>query len=275
MFVISEPFFNKFKNKEIIGEILFEKNKIGSLFFVPSLYLSIVGSGSKGSGTFVEIGNNITQICNYYEGYLIENQIRNLSVSGESCSKYLSSVLSERGYFFKPEFFEDLKILNKIKENHSFVSMNYQQDLKIFSENSNNSPKFKLPDGETIQLGDSVFRCMEPLFNPSLLGLEQNGIHQQINDSIVGCDIDLRKTLFSIKIIGCTSNCRNFGDRLKKELSLLKNSNVDLKITNLHKDSVWLGASILSGQSSYFQHYITNVDFEESGSNVLKKSFFY
>ncbi len=41
------------------------------------------------------------------------------------------------------------------------------------------------------------FRCGEALFEPSFLGMESPGIHELIFSSIMRCDIDIRKDLFS------------------------------------------------------------------------------
>lgn len=40
------------------------------------------------------------------------------------------------------------------------------------------------------------FRAPEALFQPSLLGLEANGIHETTYNSIMKCDLDIRKDLY-------------------------------------------------------------------------------
>ena len=41
------------------------------------------------------------------------------------------------------------------------------------------------------------FRAPEALFQPSLLGLESAGIHETTYNSIMKCDVDIRKDLYS------------------------------------------------------------------------------
>lgn len=47
-----------------------------------------------------------------------------------------------------------------------------------------------------VQVGHEQFRAPEVLFQPSLIGLEYDGIHKMLANSVYKADIDLRKTLF-------------------------------------------------------------------------------
>jgi len=44
---------------------------------------------------------------------------------------------------------------------------------------------YKLPDGKVITIGNERFRCSEPLFQPSFIGVEAAGIHQMAFNSIM------------------------------------------------------------------------------------------
>jgi hypothetical protein len=48
-----------------------------------------------------------------------------------------------------------------------------------------------------ITIGNERFRCPEVLFNPSMVGMEANGIHDTTFNSIMKCDVDIRKDLYS------------------------------------------------------------------------------
>ena len=39
---------------------------------------------------------------------------------------------------------------------------------------------YELPDGQVITIGNERFRCPEVLFSPSMVGMETNGIHGEI-----------------------------------------------------------------------------------------------
>lgn len=56
---------------------------------------------------------------------------------------------------------------------------------------------YELPDGQVITVGNERFRCPEAIFCPSFLGREAAGIHELVFNSIMKCDIDIRRDLYS------------------------------------------------------------------------------
>jgi actin-related protein len=53
-----------------------------------------------------------------------------------------------------------------------------------------------MPDGSEIKLRQEVMDAPEILFKPELVGLEYPGVHEILYNTIMKCDVDLRKTLF-------------------------------------------------------------------------------
>lgn len=53
--------------------------------------------------------------------------------------------------------------------------------------------QYTLPDGQVITLGSERFRCPEALFQPSMLGMEHQGVSELVFNAINKCDIDIRK----------------------------------------------------------------------------------
>lgn len=49
---------------------------------------------------------------------------------------------------------------------------------------------------QIITVGNERFRCAEVLFQPSMIGREGAGIGQMTYDSIMRCDVDIRKDLY-------------------------------------------------------------------------------
>ena len=54
-----------------------------------------------------------------------------------------------------------------------------------------------MPDGSVVKLGDERFKCGELLFSY----LSRNSVDKQIFESIMACDMDIRKQLFSNIVI--------------------------------------------------------------------------
>ena len=47
-----------------------------------------------------------------------------------------------------------------------------------------------------ITIGSERFRCPEVLFTPSMVGMESSGIDEAAFNSIMKCDVDIRKDLY-------------------------------------------------------------------------------
>merc|ERR1711925_51080 len=103
--------------------------------------------------------------------------------------------------------------------------------------------------GQVITIGNERFRCPEALFQPSFLGMESAGVHETTYNSIMKCDVDIRKDLYgNVVMSGGSTMFENIDNRLKKELENLAPSSMTIKIIAPpeRKYSVWIGGSILS-----------------------------
>merc|ERR1719183_2051197 len=75
--------------------------------------------------------------------------------------------------------------------------MDFDAELKSSNETSENEKTYELPDGNIITVGSERFRCPETLFQPSFIGKEASGIHDLTFQSIMKCDVDIRKDLYA------------------------------------------------------------------------------
>merc|ERR1712110_303201 len=81
---------------------------------------------------------------------------------------------------------------------------------------------YELPDGQVITIGNERFRCPEALFQPSFLGMEACGIHETTYNSIMKCDVDIRKDLYANTVMsGGTTMYPGIADRMQKEITAL------------------------------------------------------
>ena len=79
---------------------------------------------------------------------------------------------------------------------------------------------YELPDGQVITIGNERFRCPEALFQPSFLGMEACGIHETTYNSIMKCDVDIRKDLYANTVMsGGTTRYPGIADRMQKEIT--------------------------------------------------------
>merc|ERR1711881_228690 len=79
---------------------------------------------------------------------------------------------------------------------------------------------YELPDGQVITIGNERFRCPEALFQPQFLGHESAGIHVTTYNSIMKCDVDIRKDLYAnVVLSGGSTMYPGIADRMQKEMT--------------------------------------------------------
>ena len=116
------------------------------------------------------------------------------------------------------------------------------------------------------------------MFKPlELMGREIPGMHELAFQSIMKCDIDVRKDLYeNIVMSGGTTMYPGIAERLEKEITNLAPSKMKVKINapQERKFSVWIGGSILSALSTFATMWITKEDYEESGASIVHRKCF-
>ena len=66
-----------------------------------------------------------------------------------------------------------------------------------------------------------------------LLGMESAGIHETTYNSIMKCDIDIRKDLYANNVLsGGTTMYPGIADRMQKEITALAPSTMKIKVKN-------------------------------------------
>ncbi len=131
---------------------------------------------------------------------------------------------------------------------------------------------YELPDGKVFTIGNERFRCPEAMFQPAFIGKENAGIHESVYNSIMKCDLDVRKGLFAnIVISGGNTMFPGFVDRMEKEMTSLAPPTMKIKTiaTPERKYSVWIGGSILSTLSTFQEKWISKQEYDESGPGIV------
>jgi actin-related protein len=72
---------------------------------------------------------------------------------------------------------------------------------------------YELPDDSVVLVGSERFRCPEVIFQSSFTGKEASGVHDIYFRSVMKCDVDIRKDLYSSNVLsGGTAMFSGFGE---------------------------------------------------------------
>lgn len=285
--LVTEAPLNPKVNRERMTQIMFD------VFGVPSLYVAIQAvlslySAGRTTGVVLDSGDGVSHTVPIFDGYAVPHAVLRRDIAGRDITRYLSRLLMERGYTLNSS--AELEIVRDMKEKLAFVALDFDAELDGFEQERRKRARteeglghgeaaFELPDGQMAVLGAERFRCAEALFQPSLLGSEQSGIHEMVFESVTKCDLDLRRDLYgNVVLSGGTTMLKGLADRLHQDLKKLVPPLMESKVRVVappeRKYSVFIGGATLASLTCFQRMMINRDEYLARGPSIVHQKCF-
>jgi len=271
--LLTEAPLNPKSNREKMISMMFETFSAPASYIQIQAVLSLYSSG-RTTGVVMDSGDGVSHTVPIYEGYALPHAVQRLDLAGRALTTHMCTLLktqSSKAFTTSAE----LETVREIKEKMCYVALEYEQALAEADGNEQSiAETYELPDGNSLSVAKERFMCPEALFQPVMIGMENDGIHMITFKAIMQSDLDIRKDLYpNIVLSGGTTMFEGIADRMRGEMSKLAPSTMQIKVIAPpeRKFSVWIGGSILSSLTTFVEMWVTRDEFDEAGPAIVHR----
>ncbi|CDH52255.1 arp6 actin-related protein 6 homolog [Lichtheimia corymbifera JMRC:FSU:9682] len=312
--LITEPCFNLSNIQEVYDQVIFEDYEFASCYRTTAPQLCIYNDISSIFGDrpgsipdcalVVDSGFSFTHIVPFWKGKPVRRAIRRINVGGKLLTNQLKETVSFRYY----DMMEETHIINQVKEECCYVSLDVYKDLDTCRQPYHANDvvqEYVLPDyintmrghvrpkqarqSSTLKKGASSeqiltmnnerFMIPELLMHPSDIGIQQAGIPEAITQSVNACDAELHGLLYAnIILVGGNTNIPGYRERIMQDLRTMAPSTYELRIAQPENpvEYAWHGGQnfvALSSRSDLQRTFVSRKEYFEYGSEICRRKF--
>jgi len=271
--VLTEAPLNSWKNREELVELALEKLQAAGVSLQVQGVLSLYSYGNI-TGTVCEIGDGVTHTIPIFDGFCLPHAVNRVDIGGRDLTSYMQKLMMEEGVSLTSS--AEFEIVRDLKEKYCKVSQSFASDIE--KKSGYEEVSHTLPDGQVIKINSQQIRVPEALFDPSMIGADEKGIHQMVADSVKKSDIDLREDLYAnILLSGGSSMFGGIESRLQSEVQSLIPSAVKSKVKaeRHRKFGAFIGGAMVASLPTFDESmYITRSELREYGPDIITRKCF-
>eukprot|EP01084_Bolivina_argentea_P144106 252918_1 len=302
---MTEPPLNPKWNREKMTQIVFEHLNCPSYFISIKNVLGLYAYGHT-TGIVIDSGYDTTHCVAIYEGYALPHNISTIPIGGKHVTEYLMKHLpfkSPNKCTLISGFYNDLQKLSSYSrfDNQMYVNLTSsyfgrlagltdiaerikRQSKYVYIEdsipcyndyNKKGCKNVELPDGSIIEIDEAVLKdCTEKvLFNKNSNEYHLGGIWYNTQ---MYCDVDIRRVMReNTFLIGGNTVFENMDRRVQKEMECRGPIERHRCYGKPNREIFsWIGGSILASLSTFTDMWITKMEYDESGPDIVHRKCF-
>ncbi|KAG2241009.1 hypothetical protein Bca52824_096882 [Brassica carinata] len=245
--------------REQLVQMMFETFNVSGFYASEQAVLSLYAVG-RISGCTLDIGHGKIDIAPVLEGAVQHISSKRFELGGTDLTKLLAQELGKSN----PSMKLSMSDVEKLKEQYAKCA----EDEIAYEKTQNcEIEQHTLPDGQVIRIGGERYSVGEALFQPSILGLEEHGIVEQLVRIISTVSSENHRQLLENTVLcGGITSMTGFETRFQKEANLCSSA---IRPT-LVKPRRAILAKVVFPQN---QH-VTKADYDETGPLVVHRKCF-
>lgn len=255
--------------REKMTALLFDTFQVRAVSMHMDAALCLAAEGIE-TGLVLYSEGQATHVVPVLKGKPIRSSIQSIPLGQQDLTNYMVQLLAELQLSLSSP--AERETARDIVEKLCYVAEDFEAETQNFGGSSSIEKTYDMPDGNLCSVGSQRFRCPEILFQPGLSGRDFPGIHALAAQVLLEAAPDLRQQLArNIILAGSNMMCPGIAERLKKELTQLLPSPIEIRVVTPpeRKYSAWIGGSLRCRNPHFQDQWITPEEYQQSGPSAI------